>query len=61
MHCRARTWYRTYTEVQHDKVTDKTVKLGFTTTSKSKLLVIDQPRSMREQELELNDKTTPKC
>ena len=49
-----------YTEVQHDKVTDKeTVKLGFTTTSKSKPLVIDQLRaSMREQELELNDKTT---
>ena len=49
-----------YTEIQHDKVTDKeTVKLGFTTTSKSKPLVIDQLRaSMRENELELNDKTT---
>lgn len=49
-----------YTEVQHDKITDKeTVKLGFTTTSKSKPLVIDQLRaSMREEELELNDKTT---
>ena len=49
-----------YTEVQHDKTTDKgTVKLGFTTTSKSKPLVIDQLRaSMRECELELNDKTT---
>ena len=49
-----------YTEVQHDKVTDKeTVKLGFTTTAKSKPLVIDQLRAaMREHELELNDKTT---
>ena len=51
-----------YTEVQHDKLTDKeTVKLGFTTTAKSKPLVIDQLRaSMREEELELNDKTTIK-
>ena len=49
-----------YTEVQVDKVTDReTVKLGFTTTSKTKPLVIDQLRaSMRERELELNDKTT---
>ena len=49
-----------YTEVQHDKTTDKeTVKLGFTTTAKSKPLIIDQLRaSMREHELELNDKTT---
>ena len=49
-----------YTEVQHDKTTDKeTVKLGFTTTSKSKPLVIDQLRAvMREGELELNDKNT---
>ena len=49
-----------YTEVQVDKVTDReTVKLGFTTTSKTKPLVIDQLRaSMRENELELNDKTT---
>jgi len=49
-----------YTEVQVDKVTDReTVKLGFTTTSKTKPLVIDQLRaSMREDELELNDKTT---
>ena len=49
-----------YTEVQHDKTTDKeTVKLGFTTTAKSKPLVIDQLRAaMREGELELNDKTT---
>ena len=49
-----------YTEVQHDKTTDKeTVKLGFTTTAKSKPLIIDQLRaSMREEELELNDKIT---
>ena len=49
-----------YTEVQHDKITDKeTVKLGFTTTAKTKPLIIDQLRaSMREGELELNDKTT---
>ena len=49
-----------YTEVQVDKLTDKeTVRLGFSTTSKTKPLVIDQLRaSMREHELELNDKTT---
>ena len=49
-----------YTEVQHDKITDReTVKLGFTTTVKTKPLIIDQLRaSMREKELELNDKVT---
>jgi len=49
-----------YTEVQHDKITDReTVKLGFTTTVKTKPLIIDQLRaSMREHELELNDKVT---
>ena len=49
-----------YTEVQIDKITDReTVKLGFTTTAKTKPLIIDQLRaSMREGELELNDKTT---
>jgi hypothetical protein len=49
-----------YTEVQVDKITEKeTVKLGFTTTAKTKPLIIDQLRaSMREGELELNDKTT---
>jgi hypothetical protein len=49
-----------YQEVQHDKITDReTVKLGFTTTAKTKPLVIDQLRAaMREDELELNDKTT---
>ncbi len=49
-----------YTEVQVDKLTDReTVKLGFTTTSKTKPLIIDQLRaSVRENEIELNDKTT---
>ena len=49
-----------YTEIQHDKITDReTVKLGFTTTSKTKPLIIDQLRAaMREGEIELNDKTT---
>ena len=49
-----------YTEVQVDKLTDKeTIKLGFTTTAKTKPLIIDQLRaSMRENEIELNDKTT---
>jgi hypothetical protein len=38
-----------YTEVQHDKLTDReTVKLGFSTTAKTKPLIIDQLRaSMR--------------
>ena len=49
-----------YTEVQHDKVTDReTVKLGFSTTAKTKPLIIDKLRaSMRENEIELNDKVT---
>ena len=49
-----------YTEVQVDKLTDReTIKLGFTTTSKTKPLIIDQLRaSMREKEIELNDKVT---
>ena len=49
-----------YTSVRHDQITDKeTVVLGFTTTAKTKPLVIDQLRaSMRDGELELNDKTT---
>jgi hypothetical protein len=49
-----------YTEIQHDKVTDReTVKLGFSTTAKTKPLIIDQLRAaMRENEIELNDKTT---
>ncbi len=49
-----------YLETQVDKLTDReTIKLGFTTTSKTKPLVIDQLRaSLREGEMELNDKTT---
>ena len=49
-----------YTEVQVDKLTDReTVKLGFTTTSKTKPLIIDQLRaSHRDDELELNCKVT---
>lgn len=49
-----------YTEVQIDKITDReTVKLGFSTTAKTKPLIIDQLRAtMRERELQLNDKTT---
>lgn len=49
-----------YTETQIDKLTDReTLKLGFTTTAKTKPLIIDQLRaSMREEELELNCKVT---
>lgn len=49
-----------YTEITVDKLTEKeTVKLGFTTTAKTKPLIIDQLRaSMRENEIELNDKVT---
>jgi|TARA_B110000238_G_scaffold102424_1_gene111594 hypothetical protein len=49
-----------YTEVQIDKLTDReTIKLGFTTTSKTKPLIIDQLRAeMRDGNLELNDKVT---
>ena len=49
-----------YLETQVDKLTDReTIKLGFTTTAKTKPLVIDQLRaSLREGEMELNDKTT---
>lgn len=49
-----------YTEIQVDKLTDReTIKLGFTTTAKTKPLVIDQLRaSVRDDEIELNDKTT---
>jgi hypothetical protein len=49
-----------HTEIQHDKVTDReTVKLGFSTTAKTKPLVIDQLRAaIRDDEIELNDKTT---
>lgn len=49
-----------YTETQMDKLTDReTTKLGFTTTSKTKPLIIDQLRAaMREETLELNCKVT---
>ena len=49
-----------YTETQMDKLTDReTTKLGFTTTSKTKPLIIDQLRAaMREEELEVNCKVT---
>ena len=49
-----------YLETQVDRLTEReTIKLGFTTTAKTKPLIIDQLRaSMREGELELNDKTT---
>jgi hypothetical protein len=49
-----------YTELQVDKLTEKeTMKLGFTTTSKTKPLIIDELRaSVREGKIELNDKVT---
>ena len=49
-----------YTEIQVDKLTEReTLKLGFTTTSKTKPLIIDELRAcVREGEIELNDKTT---
>ena len=49
-----------FTEVQIDKLTEKeTLKLGFTTTSKSKPLIIDELRaSVRDGTIELNDKVT---
>ena len=43
--------YLIYTEIQVDKLTDKeTVKLGFTTTSKTKPLVIDELRAAHREE-----------
>ena len=49
-----------FTDLVVDKLTDKeTVKLGFTTTAKTKPLIIDQLRaSVRLGELKINDKTT---
>jgi len=49
-----------YTEISVDKLTEKeTLKLGFTTTSKTKPLIIDELRAaVREDTIELNDKTT---
>ena len=49
-----------YTEVQVDKISDKeTVKLGFSTTAKTKPMVIDELRAaVRDGDIELNDKVT---
>jgi hypothetical protein len=49
-----------HTEQQLDKITDReTTKLGFTTTQKTKPLIIDQLRAaMRDEELEVNCKVT---
>ena len=49
-----------YTEIVYDKLSDReTVKLGFQTTVKTKPLIIDQLRaSLRQGEIELNDKNT---
>jgi len=49
-----------YTTVEKDKVTDReTTRLGFSTTAKTKPLIIDELRAaMREGEIELNDKVT---
>jgi len=49
-----------YTEVQIDKLTEReTLKLGFTTTSKTKPLIIDELRAcVRQGTIELNDKLT---
>lgn len=49
-----------YLTTEVDKLTEKeSVKLGFTTTVKTKPLIIDQLRaSLRDGELELNDRTT---
>ena len=49
-----------YLTTDVDKLTEKeTVKIGFTTTVKTKPLIIDQLRAaLREDEIELNDKIT---
>lgn len=49
-----------YTEVVYDKLSDKeTIKLGFHTNVKTKPLIVDQLRaSLRQGEIELNDKIT---
>lgn len=49
-----------YTQVQHDKITDReTVTLGFMTNVKTKPLVIDELRaSIREREIEIYDDGT---
>jgi len=49
-----------YTDVQIDKLTDReSIKLGFTTTQKTKPLIIDELRAVvRESDIEINDKVT---
>jgi hypothetical protein len=49
-----------YYTTQVDTITEKeSVRLGFGTTSKTKPLIIDELRaSLREGDIELNDKTT---
>ena len=49
-----------FTELQIDKLTDReTLKLGFTTTTKTKPLIIDELRAaVRDGSIILNDKTT---
>jgi hypothetical protein len=49
-----------YTEIQHDKISDKeTVKLGFSTNVRTKPMVVDQLRAkMRDGELQLFDRAT---
>ena len=49
-----------FTEVSVDKLTDKeTIKLGFSTTAKTKPLIIDELRAtVREEQIEINDKVT---
>lgn len=51
-----------FTETVYDKLDDKdTVNLGFRTTTKTKPLIIDQLRaSLRDDELQLSDRTTIK-
>jgi len=51
-----------FTETIYDKLDDKdTVNLGFRTTTKTKPLIIDQLRaSLRDNELQLSDRTTIK-
>lgn len=49
-----------FTEIVYDKISDKeTINLGFRTTVKTKPLIIDELRaSFRDDEIEINDKTT---
>ena len=45
-----------FTEISVDKLTEKeTIKLGFSTTAKTKPLIIDELRAaVREDEMEIN-------